>query len=209
MGTQTRERSWFRPAPTDLPVGLIGEHQPATAPQPGGQRDTPSNDTRKPPQNGSFCAPHPSRIRHRPVAPSRSARFGIHAGRIVAYVRLRLRMQRYSVQRLARHTRAAGLGPRPGLSFGLIHPRTGPFTGDHPDRVRAARGRWRTPVNAMQHCWKACWGQPLASSNLASPPRCPAHLAGGSLGAARHSMLLSGWSIVLLRFIWFLGVRFA
>src|SRR5262249_15875703 len=64
------------------------------------------------------------------------------------------------------------LGSRPwpgrGLSFGLIHPRTGPFTGGHSDRVRAARGRWRTPVNAMQHCWKACWGQPLASSNLAS-----------------------------------------
>ena len=63
---------------------------------------------------------------------------------------------------------AAGLGPRPGLSFGLIHPRTGPFTGGHPDRVRAARGRWRTPVNSMQHCWTACWGQPLRSSNLLS-----------------------------------------
>ena len=25
-----------------------------------------------------------------------------------------------------------------------------------------------TLVNAGQHCWKACWGQPLASSNLAS-----------------------------------------
>src|SRR5215475_14397045 len=24
------------------------------------------------------------------------------------------------------------------------------------------------PVNAGQHCWKACWGQPPASSNLAS-----------------------------------------
>ena len=34
--------------------------------------------------------------------------------------------------------------------------------------VSAGRGRWRTPVNAGQHCWKACWGQPLASSNLAS-----------------------------------------
>ena len=55
-----------------------------------------------------------------------------------------------------------------GLSFGLIHPRTGPFTGGYPDRVRAARGRWRTPVNAGQHCWKACWGQPLRSSNLLS-----------------------------------------
>ena len=59
-------------------------------------------------------------------------------------------------------------GPEPGLSFGLIHLRTGPFTGGHPDRVRAARGRWRTPVNSMQHCWKACWGQPLRSSNLLS-----------------------------------------
>jgi len=59
-------------------------------------------------------------------------------------------------------------GPEPGLNFGLIHPRPGPFTGDHPDRVRAARGRWRTPVNTMQHCWKACWGQPLRSSNLLS-----------------------------------------
>src|SRR5438876_4834916 len=34
--------------------------------------------------------------------------------------------------------------------------------------VSPGRGRWRTPVNAGQHCWKACWGQPLASSNLAS-----------------------------------------
>ena len=56
----------------------------------------------------------------------------------------------------------------PCLSFCLIHPRPGPFTDVHPDRVCAVRGRWRTPVNAGQHCWKACWGQPLASSNLAS-----------------------------------------
>ena len=26
----------------------------------------------------------------------------------------------------------------------------------------------RTAMNEGQHCWKACWGQPLASSNLAS-----------------------------------------
>jgi hypothetical protein len=56
----------------------------------------------------------------------------------------------------------------PCLSFCLIHPRPGPFTDVHPDRVCAVRGRWRTPVNAGQHCWKACWGQPLASSNLLS-----------------------------------------
>jgi hypothetical protein len=98
----------------------------------------------------------------------RSARFGIHVGRIVGYVRLQPRMRRYSVQRLGRHARSSRPWPGPGLSFGLIHPRTGPFTGGHPDRVRAARGRWRMPVNVMQHCWKACWGQPLAGSNLAS-----------------------------------------
>jgi hypothetical protein len=58
--------------------------------------------------------------------------------------------------------------PGPGLSFGLIHPRPPPFTDVHSDRVRAVGGRWRTPVNAMQQCWKACWGQPLRSSNLLS-----------------------------------------
>jgi hypothetical protein len=62
------------------------------------------------------------------------------------------------------------LGPGPGLVSVLvsIHPRPPPFTGGHPSRVRAGRGRWRTPVNAGQHCWKACWVQALASSNLAS-----------------------------------------
>jgi hypothetical protein len=49
-----------------------------------------------------------------------------------------------------------------------IRPRPAPFTGGHPDRACAVRGRWRPPVNAGVHCWKACWGQPLASSNLAS-----------------------------------------
>src|SRR6188472_1011736 len=58
--------------------------------------------------------------------------------------------------------------PGPGLSFGLIHPRPPPFTDVHSDRVRAVGGRWWTPVNAGQHCWKACWGQPLRSSNLLS-----------------------------------------
>jgi len=55
------------------------------------------------------------------------------------------------VQRYIRPTtRPPHLGsrprPGPGLSFGLIHPRSAPFTGGHPDRVRAARGRWRTLV---------------------------------------------------------------
>jgi hypothetical protein len=54
------------------------------------------------------------------------------------------------------------------LSFCLIHPRPGPFTSVRPGHVRARRGRWRTSVNTGQHCWKACWGQPLRSSNLLS-----------------------------------------
>jgi len=44
------------------------------------------------------------------------------------------------------------------LSFCLIHPRPGPFTSVRSDSVCAVRGRWRTPVNAGRHCWKACWG---------------------------------------------------
>jgi hypothetical protein len=71
-------------------------------------------------RNWLFCALHhrnPARLPH--ARNRRSARFGIHVGRIVAYVRLRPRMQRrYSVQRLGRHTWAAGLGP--GLGSVLV-----------------------------------------------------------------------------------------
>ena len=42
------------------------------------------------------------------------------------------------------------------------------FTGVRLGHVLAAHGRWRTRVNAGQRCWKACWGQPLRSSNLLS-----------------------------------------
>ena len=58
--------------------------------------------------------------------------------------------------------------PASCLSFCLIHLRPAPFTRDRPSRVRAGHGRRWTSVNGGQHCWKACWGQPLASSNLAS-----------------------------------------
>jgi hypothetical protein len=34
--------------------------------------------------------------------------------------------------------------------------------------VSPGHGRSRTPVNAGQHCWKACKGQPFRSSNLLS-----------------------------------------
>ena len=44
-------------------------------------------------------------------------------------------------------------GSRPW--FRLVSARPGPFTGGHPDRVRAVHGRRRTSVNAGQHCWKA------------------------------------------------------
>jgi hypothetical protein len=71
------------------------------------------------------------------------------------------------VQPLSASTRGS-IRPGFGLSFGLIHPRPAPFTGGHPDRVRAGHGRWRAQVNAGQHCWKACKGQPFRSSNLLS-----------------------------------------
>jgi hypothetical protein len=56
----------------------------------------------------------------------------------------------------------------PGLSSGLNSSPSAAVAGGHRDRVCAVRERWRTPVNARQHCWKACWGQPLRSSNLLS-----------------------------------------
>src|SRR5215469_11384977 len=34
--------------------------------------------------------------------------------------------------------------------------------------VNPGHGRARPAMNAEAHTWKACWGQPLASSNLAS-----------------------------------------
>jgi hypothetical protein len=102
-------------------------------------------------------------VNDRPAPIRRSARFGIHVGRIVAYVWSRPCVQRYTRPT----TRPPHLGsrprPGPGLSFGLIHPRPPPFTDVHSDRVRAVGGRRRTPVNAVQQCW-----QPLRSSNLLS-----------------------------------------
>ncbi len=57
---------------------------------------------------------------------------------------------------------------QPSLISSLIHPRPAPFTDGRVWRIRAGRGRRRPSVNAGQHCWKACWGQPLRSSNLLS-----------------------------------------
>jgi hypothetical protein len=72
------------------------------------------------------------------------------------------------------------------LSSCLIHPHPRPFTSGHPGRVRAGHGRWRTSVNAGQHWWKACWGQPLASSNLASSATLTCNDALGSCCALRY-----------------------
>jgi len=54
------------------------------------------------------------------------------------------------------------------LSFCLIHGCPRMFTGDRTEYVRPGSGRWRSMANGDQQCWKACWGQPLASSNPAS-----------------------------------------
>jgi hypothetical protein len=77
-----------------------------------------------------------------------------------------------------------GRGPPSLLSQFLSHSRPGPFTSVRSDRVCAVHGRWRTSVNAGQHYWKACWGQPLGSSNLYPPPPLTCDDAHGSCSRA-------------------------
>jgi hypothetical protein len=55
-----------------------------------------------------------------------------------------------------------------------VSPRPASFTGGHPNRVRAGGGRWRTPANVGQHCWKACKGEPFRFESPIPPPRWPA-----------------------------------
>ena len=40
--------------------------------------------------------------------------------------------------------------------------------GRRPIGIGKGHGRWWPVVNSGQQCWKACWGQPLKSSNLLS-----------------------------------------
>ncbi len=89
---------------------------------------------------------------------------------------------------------APGPGTGPGLKCGLIHPRPEPFTDGRARRIRAGHGRRRPVVNIRQQYWKACRGQPLASSNLASPARLT------NLGRMRNpgGDLVTGRSVVLL-----------
>jgi hypothetical protein len=58
--------------------------------------------------------------------------------------------------------------PPSGLSFGLIHCRPEPFMSGRRICIRARHERFWPSVNNARHCWKACWGQPLKSSNLLS-----------------------------------------
>ena len=81
------------------------------------------------------------------------------------------------------------------LSFCLIHPRPGPFTSVRSDRVCAVRGPWRTPVNAGQHCWKACWLNPrklkscISALSSPSPSRTSSDRNVGHHGASGQGIL--------------------
>jgi hypothetical protein len=74
--------------------------------------------------------------------------------------------------RTAEHVRCpATLGPPAGgLSFGLIHPRTGPFTNDRVPPLRAGQERWRTVVNSAAKYSKACEGASLPWVQIPPPP---------------------------------------
>jgi hypothetical protein len=116
-------------------------------------------DGRSPSQthNWEIRAPPATRSARTSDAPSRrSARFGIHVRRIVAYVRLRLRMQRYSVQRLARHTRGSRPWPQAWAQFwahssmyGAVH-RWSPGSCSRGSRTVADAGeRWSTLLESV------------------------------------------------------------
>jgi hypothetical protein len=128
-------------------------------------------DTRPQPRE-PYGAPYGQYARLGPRMPQpvgihtrRSARFGIICCTSHCNGLRRLRPRDQARPRLGRHGSSSA-----GLASVLvsIHPRLASFTNVHADRVCAVRGRGRTPVNTGQHCWKACWGQPLASSNFAS-----------------------------------------
>jgi hypothetical protein len=63
-------------------------------------------------------------------------------------------------------SRAAHKGAPGLLSQFLSH--SPPSAAVHQRPPRPSSGRSRTVADAGQHCWKACWLQALASSNLAS-----------------------------------------
>jgi hypothetical protein len=89
-----------------------------------------------------------------------SNRFEISVARMVddTVALLELLRDRFGGKTFSQQT-ARGGSRRGGLSLGLSS-RPELFTDVHPDCVCAVRGRWRPPVNAGEHCWKACWGNP-------------------------------------------------
>ena len=117
--------------------------------------------------------PQPGRAQNGSVAPTRRRGVCARASqnpliRCSATAQGNCRGHRRAVQVPLRHEPVACSSTAVVSVLVSIHRRPAPFTGGHPDRVRAGHGRWRTPVNAGQHCWKACWGRPLRSSNLLS-----------------------------------------
>ena len=62
------------------------------------------------------------------------------------------------------------VGRGPGLSFGLIHPCPGPFTGVRGSLVRAGQGRSWTVVNTGAQYSKACEGATLPWVQIPPPP---------------------------------------
>ena len=62
-----------------------------------------------------------------------------------------------------------------------------------PERQSARHGRSRPAANAGMHTWKACWGQPLASSNLASSATSDQaiHQAGHAFGLGLQGCVVS------------------
>jgi polyketide cyclase/dehydrase/lipid transport protein len=103
------------------------------------------------------------RLAARPLGPA--LRWRMHADTRRALAELRHRVE-------TGHPAPATLTPPaagPGWSQMWSH--SPGFAGVRQDpSVSASPGheRWRTRVNAGQHCWKAYWRQPLANSNLAS-----------------------------------------
>ncbi len=72
-------------------------------------------------------------------------------------------------------TCAVRSAPGRSLIRSLIQLRPAPFTPVRPATPGAGSRRTRLPVNTGTQTWKACWGQPLASSNLASSAALTSH----------------------------------
>ena len=114
-------------------------------------------------QNQTICTSQPTRAVHESAAPSRrSAQLWIRVARIAAYVRLRPRMQRYSVRRLSRHTPGQLALARAWAQF-WSH--SSPSAAVHRWSPGSCLGSSRTVAAAGEH-WSA-----LLESVLGATPR--------------------------------------